>query len=130
VQEFCREAISLGLLQSAHDISEGGLAVCLAECAFFSSSRIGCQVSLSDEIRPDALLFGETQSRIVVTAKDKHVRRILDLAQKREVQVTIIGKTGGDRIIIDHLKQRIIDVPVEQAFAVWKMTLPDYFRIK
>lgn len=130
VQEFCREAISVGLLESAHDVSEGGLAVCLAECAFRSPSRIGCQVSLQESIRPDALLFGETQSRIVATTKGENLKRLLDLAQERKVCVSVIGKTGGNRIIIDHLGQRLIDIPVVQAYSVWKKAIPDYFRTK
>lgn len=130
VQEFCREVIAQGLLLSAHDVSEGGLAVCLAECSFSSHAQIGCQVSLRDQIRTDALLFGEAQSRIVATVEDQLLQKFLDLAQKREVQVSAIGKTGGDRIIIDHLQQRVVDIPVEQAFCVWKDAIPDYFKIR
>jgi phosphoribosylformylglycinamidine synthase len=130
VQEFCREAISQNLVQSSHDVSEGGLAVCLAECCFASPSKIGCRLSLQDHMRPDALLFAETQSRILVTVKDPHLKKFLDLAQRREVQVTILGKTGKDRIIIDHLNQRIVDIPVEKAFSVWKNAIPDRFKIR
>lgn len=128
LQEFCLEAISMGLLQSAHDVSEGGLASCLAECSFLSNQKIGCRVSFSDKLRTDALLFGETQSRIVVTAKNHNLKKLLDLAQKREIKATVIGKTEGDRLLISHLHQKIIDIPVEQAFLVWKQSIPNSFK--
>ena len=130
IQKFCREAISQELLQSAHDVSEGGLAVCLAECCFSNPVQIGCQLALQDQIRPDALLFAETQSRIVVTVADYHLKKLLDLAQKREVQAAILGKTGKDRIIIHHLNQRIVDVPVAEALSVWKNAIPKRFKIQ
>lgn len=130
VQEFCREAISQGLLQSAHDVSEGGLAVCLAECCFLSPAQIGCRVALQDQIRPDALLFAETQSRIVVTVTDYHLKKLLDLAQKREIQASVLGKTGKDRIIIGHLNQIIVDMPVAKAVSAWKNAIPQRFKIQ
>lgn len=130
IQEFCLEAISIGILQSAHDISEGGLATCLAECAFLGGPRIGCRVDIPDEIRTDALLFGETQSRIIVTVKRPHLQELLDLAQKREVEARVMGKTGGDKLIIHHRSQKIIDLAVEQAFNIWKQAIPESFKIK
>lgn len=130
IQEFCIEAISMGILQSAHDISEGGLAACLAECSFLASQRLGCRVDIPDEIRSDALLFGETQSRIIVTIKKHYIQELLDLAQEREIEMSVIGKTGGDRIIIYHCHQKIIDVDVEQAFYLWKQAIPESFKVK
>jgi len=130
IQEFCIEAISKGILQSAHDVSEGGLAICLAECAFLANQRIGCLLDIPDEIRTDALLFGETQSRIIVTIKRQHLQEFLDLAQEREVEISVLGKTGGRRLIIHHCHQKIIDVDVEQAFYLWKQSIPESFKIK
>ena len=129
IQAFCREAISRGLLQSSHDCSEGGLAVCLAECSLLSPQRIGFQVSLQDEFRPDALLFGETQSRIIVSVKDDHLSTFLDLAQEREVRAIGIGKTGGERIVIEHLGQKLIDISVPEALRAWKLAIPEKFKI-
>ena len=130
IQEFCLEAISRGLLQSAHDVSEGGLAVCLVECSFLDDQNIGCRIDLSDKLRTDALLFGETQSRIVVTVKNQYLKKLLDLAQKREVSAQVIGNTGEDRLIIHHHHKKIIDIPIEQAFKIWKQAIPASFKIK
>jgi phosphoribosylformylglycinamidine synthase len=130
IQELCLEAIELGLLQSAHDCSEGGLATCLAESSFFSQNKIGGEVNFEDEIKTDALLFGETQSRIVVSIKKRNLKKLLDLAQKRKVPATVVGKTSGKRIIIRHSNQEIINLSVAEAFQAWKQAVPDIFQIK
>ncbi len=130
IQEFCLEIISSGLVESAHDVSEGGLACCLAESSFLSRTNIGLKVDMKDEMRSDALLFGETQSRIVITSKDQNHQKILDLAKDRQIQAAVIGKTGGDRIIINHDGQKLLDVPVDDALKVWRGAIPEIFAIK
>ena len=129
VQETCLAAAEAGLLESAHDISEGGLAVCAAECGFLSGLRLGCELDLDDDIRADALLFGETQSRILVTAKPGGVDRLLDLAEKNGVKARVIGKAGGDVLRIRHKGRDIATVPVKAAFEAWKEAIPRYFAI-
>ncbi|UCC39999.1 MAG: phosphoribosylformylglycinamidine synthase subunit PurL [Candidatus Aminicenantes bacterium] len=130
VHEVCIAAASQGILHSAHDISEGGLAVCLAESSFLSEEKIGFNVDLQDKMRTDVLLFGETQSRIVVTVKSPDLHKLLELARKKKIKATQIGKTGGKRIVISHNNQEIIDLPVEEAHRVWKDTIPEIFKIK
>lgn len=127
VQEFCREVIGLGLVQSAHDLSEGGLAVCAAECSFGSREKIGCVLDLDQSIRTDALLFGESQSRILLSVFEEDGKNILALADKQNVAAEIIGETGGDRIIFRHNNQTVCDIPVKKAFQIWKKAIPDYF---
>jgi phosphoribosylformylglycinamidine synthase II len=130
VQEFCLEAISLGLVESAHDISEGGLACCLAECSLLSHGKMGVSAHLKDNMRSDALLFGESQSRIVITSKEESRKEILNLARERGVQATDIGKTGGDRIIISQRDKKLLDVDVADAGKAWRDAIPEIFRIK
>jgi len=130
VQELCLEAIGEGLLSSAHDISEGGLALCLFEKAFLSSKKIGCVVHLSDNIRADFLLFGETQSRILVTIPSNHLSRLLDLAKDRGVLARKIGETGGAKIKISHQNKTLIDLDVRTAFHAWKQAIPESFKIR
>jgi len=130
IQEFCLEAISMSLVKSAHDVSEGGLSIALAECSFLSPQKIGFSLDLQDDIRRDALLFGETQSRILVSSSNKKFKKLLNLAKKRKVKATVLGKTGGDRIIIYHSNKKIIDMPVDEAYKAWKEAIPDIFQIK
>ncbi len=124
------EAISLGLVESAHDVSEGGLSISVVECSLLSHKRIGFSLDLQDDIHRDALLFGETQSRIVVSSSSQKLQKLLSLAKKRKVKATILGKTGGSRITIYHSTKKIIDIPVNEAYKAWKEAIPDIFRIK
>jgi phosphoribosylformylglycinamidine synthase II len=130
VHEVCIAAAYQGILQSAHDVSEGGLAVCLAESSFLSEDKIGFSVDLQDEIRPDALLFGETQSRIVVTVKSRNLQKLIQLAQRKKVKANPIGTTGGKQFVIRHNNQRIVDLTVQEAYRAWKNIIPEIFQIK
>jgi phosphoribosylformylglycinamidine synthase len=130
IQDFCLEIISLGLVESAHDVSEGGLACCLAESSFLSDKKTGLRVNLRDGIRSDAILFGETQSRIVITSKKQNHQKILELAKNKKVNAAVIGKTGGDRIVISHGDKKLIDVPVDEALKAWRNAIPEIFAIQ
>ncbi|MCB0833083.1 MAG: phosphoribosylformylglycinamidine synthase subunit PurL, partial [Bacteroidetes bacterium] len=102
VQDAVYESIIGGYIQSAHDVSDGGLAVCLAECCFQRGGRsIGAAITLGDRFRPDLLLFGESQSRIVVTAKRSDVEKVSGIAAKHGVTCAEIGTVGGTRLIIN-----------------------------
>ena len=94
------------LILSAHDVSEGGIALCLAEMCL--GKRIGASVELDINTRPDFYLFSETQGVIVV--ETKHEDRILEMAEKIGVEARRIGKTGGSRLIINDL----VDLEIEE----------------
>ncbi len=130
VQELCLEAIGEGLLFSAHDISEGGLALCLLEKAFLSSEKIGCIAHFDDNMQADSLLFSETQSRILVTASSPNLSRLLDLAENRGVSARKIGVTGSTHIKIVHQNKTVIDFDVQSAFKTWKKAIPELFLIR
>jgi phosphoribosylformylglycinamidine synthase II len=128
VHGLCIEAIARGFLLSAHDISEGGLAVCIAESAFLGDHRTGCTIRLKDRMRSDALFFGESQSRIIVTAKPENKNVLIKLAQAHNVPIEEIGITGGDDIAIYHNGEKIIDLPVQKSQTIWKRSIPDHFK--
>jgi phosphoribosylformylglycinamidine synthase len=130
VQELCLSAIEAGLVRSAHDLSEGGLAVALAESAFHSHGSMGCIVEMEDPIRPDALAFGETQSRILMSCLRTDLDRLTLLARKAGVKIAIIGRTGGPDIVVRHRGRDLIRVAVEDAYRAWKDSLPGYFRVR
>jgi phosphoribosylformylglycinamidine synthase len=109
LHDATRGLIALGLVKSAHDCSEGGLAVCLAEsCMSQQIARdtprlIGAKIDLtavSPSNRTDALLFGETQSRIVISVASQNSARVLDEAKKAGVPAAIIGTVGGSDLAI------------------------------
>jgi phosphoribosylformylglycinamidine synthase len=130
VQKFCLQAIDAGLVVSAHDLSEGGLAVALAESSFHSRGQMGCAVELDEPIRPDALAFGETQSRLLISARRTDLDKLAALARAAGVRVRVIGRTGGPEIILRHQGRDLIRVPVEDAFRSWKDSLPRHFRVR
>jgi phosphoribosylformylglycinamidine synthase len=129
VQEACLEAGRRGLLRSAHDVSAGGLAVCLAECAFHSEGMTGCDLDLGEEMRTDLLLFGESPSRIVVTVKPDDLDKLLALARKKRAPFAILGETGGSELVFRHGDDVALRVPVAEAHAAWKNALPEIFRV-
>ncbi len=130
VQELCLQAMEAGLLGSAHDLSEGGLTVALAECSFMAKGMTGCRIDLKSAIRPDALLFGETQSRILVTCREKDLDALAGLARKIGAKAKVIGRTGGDSIVITRNGKRLVDIKVAEACSRWKNAIPEYFREK
>ncbi len=130
VQGVVLEAANRKLLRSAHDCSEGGLAVCLAESAFRGAGRIGCDVDLEDALRPDALLFGEAPSRIVVTVAPERVKALLELAAAADVEATVIGRTGGRDIVIRAAGRELIRVPFDEAERTSKDSLPAIFKAR
>jgi len=127
VQETLLEAIAEGLVRSANDPSEGGVAVCAAECAFHSPERIGCDLNFDDDLRPDAILFGESQARILLTVRPENAERVLEIAEKRDVPAKVVGTTGGHSLRIRHLDRLLVDLPVAMARKLWMEALPDYF---
>ncbi|MFQ6008640.1 MAG: phosphoribosylformylglycinamidine synthase subunit PurL [Candidatus Zixiibacteriota bacterium] len=102
LQDTLLQAIQSGLIKSAHDCSEGGLAVALAECCITNRERqLGAEIMLPDPIRTDCLLFGETQSRVIISCAPKDVPDVMTFFHKREVPCTKIGTIGGNRLKIN-----------------------------
>jgi phosphoribosylformylglycinamidine synthase len=119
VQRTCLEAIRDGLLHSAHDCSHGGLAVALAECCIESGLGLdGSGLKVSG--RQDAALFGEGQSRIVISCPPGRRGEIEALAGRYGVPFTHLGRAGGDRLVIGGL----LSVPVADLARAYREGLP------
>ena len=103
LQEFVREAAARGLLASAQDVSAGGLAVAVAESAIWADDERGRGVRLRVRVRnaPAVELFGESPSRLVVSARPQHVPAVVLLARQHGVPVEELGVVGGDRLVIE-----------------------------
>ena len=90
-----------GRVRSAHDVSDGGLAVCLAECCFLGPTQVGATLTIpADGLRTDALYFGESQSRVVISCATEHLETVRAAAGKG-IAVTVLGTTGGTRLRIN-----------------------------
>ncbi len=129
VQRTCLEAIKAGLINSAHDCSEGGLAVTLAECCILNSSqKIGAIIDLLPSHFPfsletDGLFFGETQSRLVVSCRPEDFNQIRDLAHKNKAPLVKLGKVEGDKLIICRNEKKIIDIGLDELEKLWRREL-------
>jgi phosphoribosylformylglycinamidine synthase len=111
-------AVKERLLRSAHDVAEGGLAVALAECSF-GGPRLGVRATVEGDVRTDALLFGESQSRMLVSVRRKSLSHVRDLARREDVPMSVLGEVRGHAIRVEGL----IDLPVEAARERWRRGL-------
>jgi len=102
VQDAVRALIRMKLVRSAHDCSEGGLAVALAECCISGDEPVGAEIDLSGfgEMRADELLFNESQSRIVISVRRENATAALSLAQWQGIPARRLGFTGGGELRI------------------------------
>ncbi len=107
------------LILSAHDVSEGGIVMCLSEMCL--GNRIGASIELDVNTRPDFYLFSETQG--IVVLETKHEDKTLNLAEKYGIDAKMIGKTGGSRLIID----KFVDLEIEKMVEVSERTLGGVF---
>jgi phosphoribosylformylglycinamidine synthase subunit PurL len=99
VQDAVRELIRAGLVQSAHDCSEGGLAVALAECCFTPERLFGAAIALDTGGTPAAtVLFNESQSRIIISVEPKNLDNALAFLRERGVPFQELGKVGGEEL--------------------------------
>jgi phosphoribosylformylglycinamidine synthase len=122
IQSCCIEAIDRGILRSAHDISDGGLAIALAECCISGPDKaLGARIEMREMIRGDALLFSESQSRIIVSLQEKDLSQLQEIASKQGVPLQVIGTVGGSRLAI----QPVLQLPVDELRAIWSSGLTD-----
>lgn len=118
VQSCCLKAIGREVVASAHDCSHGGLVITLAECCLRGGLGFkGEGWRFGDRL--DATLFGEVQSRIVVSVRPENVRRLEEMAAVSKVPVTKLGVVGGRQFTIENC----IDLPLEQIESVWRRSL-------
>ncbi|MDA1258360.1 MAG: phosphoribosylformylglycinamidine synthase subunit PurL [Chloroflexi bacterium] len=113
-QQACRAGIEAGVVRSAHDASDGGLAVAIAEAAIIGGRGVSIDARFVG--RWDAALFGEAQSRIVVTVSADRAVEIARIAAASDVPILRLGVTGGDRIVIADL----VDVSLSDATDRWQ----------
>jgi phosphoribosylformylglycinamidine synthase len=112
-----------GLVRSAHDLSEGGLAVALAESCI--SGGVGANVELSaNGLRSDVALFSESQSRIVLTAAPERAEELKAAIAASGVPVEIIGTVGGDRLRVNLDGASVLDEAVAELKFVWEDAIP------
>jgi phosphoribosylformylglycinamidine synthase len=126
VQETCLKLADSYLINSAHDTSDGGLAVAIAESCFSSLNRkaVGAEINLKNEdLSIDALLFGESPSRIIISFAAENLEKIQAIAVETNCPLTVIGKTGGDNLKITINETEAVSAAISTLEDVWKNSL-------
>ncbi|SFM06986.1 phosphoribosylformylglycinamidine synthase [Paenibacillus sp. 1_12] len=114
--------IQKGLVASAHDLSDGGLAVALAESCI--SGNLGAQVDFSTDLRNDFALFSESQSRILLSASPEKAEALTQWISSQGVPYQQLGQVQGTELHIHINAKPVIQSPVEQLQKVWKDAIP------
>ncbi|QHT59317.1 phosphoribosylformylglycinamidine synthase subunit PurL [Paenibacillus lycopersici] len=122
LQQGVLGAIKQGLVASAHDLSEGGLAVAVAESAI--SGKLGAEVNVVTDLRADAALFSESQSRILLSAKADQADNLVQYLTEQGVPTAKIGVVRSNGLTININGKPGVNAPVEQLEKVWKDAIP------
>jgi len=126
VQRGMRALIELGIVQHAHDVSDGGLAVCLAESAIHGGCGAEVMLSVPEGTRADAVLFGEAQSRIVFSVAERDESAVQEVIREIEgIAATSIGIVQGDALRIAWNDTTWVDAPLSGLRSAHEDTLPN-----
>ena len=129
VQALCRKWIQSGRIRSAHDCSEGGLAVAAAEsCISGPDAALGAVLNLDSTLRTDALLFGESQSRILVSYPEAQQPALEAEAREAGVPFARIGTVGGEGFIVNINGRECLRETASDLRELWQGVLEDYVR--
>ncbi len=131
LQEFVIRAVGRGLLASAHDLADGGLLAALAESCVRGARRgspaLGARVALAGSIRMDALLFGESQSRALLSCRPGDSAALESLARRLRVPLKRLGEVGGSSLRVEASapgRQVRLDLPVSEVENVHDKAFP------
>lgn len=136
IQDACLEAIHRGLINSAHDCSDGGLLPTIAEACFIGADRPGGRLFGAElmmerrERRLDELFFGESTSRIIVSFRPLHLGKFSEVARKYHVPFTVLGMVGGDRFKLTLDGRVVVDVPIAELKRTWDGAIPSLMELK
>jgi phosphoribosylformylglycinamidine synthase len=123
LQRALLTAIQSGLVASAHDLSEGGLAVALAESCI--SGGLGAQVNVATSLRADHALFSESQSRVLLSVSPTQWSALEELLREHAVPATVLGTVVGEKkLSVEVNGKSVINTAVEALEKVWKDAIP------
>jgi len=121
VQQACLEASERELINAAHDCSDGGLAVALAESCFSTLARpaVGADINLETQLSTTAALFAESPSRIIVSLSESALEEVTAVANRTGAPFQVIGRIAGERLRISHNNQEVINATVSELQEIW-----------
>ncbi len=118
VQDAVRAMVRAGVVASAHDCADGGIAVALAECCI--EGGVGAKVKVEGKARADLLLFAEDPSRVIVSYDPAKRGEVERMAREAGAPLTVLGKVGGESLAIEGA----LDVSVDRLVYAFKTSLP------
>tara|TARA_Y100001970_G_scaffold22653_1_gene26257 strand:- start:7353 stop:9560 length:2208 start_codon:yes stop_codon:yes gene_type:complete len=121
-QKLCRLGIKNKIIKSAHDVSDGGIAVTIIESCI--SGGIGASINEDITNRWDAALFGETQSKIIISISPDDLNELTILANQNGVPIKTVGKVGGDSVIFSEL----LSISLEEIAKKWDSSLENLLK--
>ena len=116
IQELCLEAIKKGIIKSAHDLSDGGLAVNISESVVHSKQGLGARLDVVRKLQNNELLFGECQSVVVVTLEESALYELILLAQKLDMHTQTIGRVTDTNSLVINDQINISRIKMENAY--------------
>jgi len=127
VQETVITAIRTGIVHSAHDCSEGGLIVALAEACISGEKTMGAEVDLPQtETRLDDLFFNEAASRVIVTISSDKAGALQEICKAKKVPLHCLGVTGGSELRIRTGARPVFSIPINQLNETWYNAIAHY----
>jgi phosphoribosylformylglycinamidine synthase len=117
IQELCLDAIKKGIIKSAHDLSDGGLAVNLSESLIQSKAGLGAKLDVVRKLHNSELLFGECQSVIIVTLEESALYELILLAQNLNVHTQTIGRVNESNSLVINDQIDISRTKLENAYS-------------
>ena len=116
------EVVRAGLVASAHDLSDGGLAVALAECCF-GPEKVGARLSIESDQPSHVALFHEAPSRVLVSVSADQVDTVLQIASRHGIESPLVGETIADEFVVELNGTEAFRAPVAELYAVWDTAL-------
>ena len=125
VQRACLAAAEGDLLASAHDCSDGGLAIALAESCFSSLGReaIGADVNIEGVLGPTVQLFSESPSRIIISFDSADAAAVQEIAERNNAPFAVLGQVSGRRLTIAINGSEAVAEDVAELEVVWRSAL-------
>ena len=127
LQNLLITQIEQGRIQAAHDLSEGGLLVGLSEM-LFGSDKIGAQISITskeDVLRLDALLFGESQGRVLVAVTTPHLSEVEKVSNESGIPFHYLGQSDESGVLnLEVNNQKMMSIHVDELKTIWEKAIP------
>jgi phosphoribosylformylglycinamidine synthase subunit PurL len=124
VHEAVREIVRQDYAESVHDVSDGGLAVAVAECSF-NQAMVGARLELESSLPATYVLFHEAPSRVLLSTSNEGLQKIRDVAQRHRVEAAVIGSTIPDRLEVQLNLAEVFRVEIRDLYERWDKALEE-----